>query len=238
MPWEDTARAFLARTIVESGYQLPADPTNLTLTALAEANDVPDRRLNTSVTDILWRSLFRDYAMSQEFRLAMVRLCRAQLYPDDEPAVTDAVMAWLRGDLRRISEVKRALIFQRIARHNARHLLASLSHWLRITGSAGLLLILDIARCPLTVPREERDDGVYYSRPATFDAYEMLRQLIDGTDDVEAMLTVALAGREFTTDLRRSYVQYPALHYRLADEVRDQYRPNPLSALVRIGHDD
>jgi hypothetical protein len=236
MPWEQTARAFLARTIADSGYQLPSDRTNLTLAALAEVNDVPERRLHTSITDILWRELFKDYAMSQEFRLAMVRLCRAQLSPDDEPAVTESVMAWLRGELRRISEVKRALIFQRIARHNARHMLASLAHWLRITGSSGLLLILDIARCPLTVPREQRDDGVYYSRPATFDAYEMLRQLIDGTDDVEALFVAALAGIEFTTDLRRSYVQYPALHYRLADEVHDQYRPNPLAALVRIAH--
>ena len=234
MPWEETARAFLARTVVDNGYRLPDDPSNLTLAALAEANDIPDRRLNTSITDILWRALFKDYAMSQEFRLAMVRLCRAQLYPDDEPAVTEAVMAWLRGELRRISELKRALIFQRIARHNARHLLASLTHWLRITGSAGLLLILDIARAPLTVPREQRDGGVYYSRPATFDVYEMLRQLIDGTDDVEGLFVAALAGSEFTTDLRRSYVQYPALQYRLADEVHDQYRPNPLAALVRI----
>jgi hypothetical protein len=234
MPWEETSRAFLARTVAENGYQLPPDPSNLTLAALAEVNDVPERRLHTSITDILWRALYRDYAMSQEFRLAMVRLCRAQLYPDDEPAVTEAVLAWLRGELRRISELKRALIFQRIARHNARHMLASLAHWLRSTGSAGLLLVLDIARCPLAVPREQRDDGVYYSRPATFDAYEMLRQLIDGTDDVEGLFVTVLAGREFTTDLRRSYVQYPALHYRLADEVHDQYRPNPLAALVRI----
>jgi hypothetical protein len=234
MPWEQTARAFLAGVIVDAGYQLPADRTSLTLTALAEVNDVPERRLNTSIGDILWRSLFRDYAMSQEFRLAMVRLCRAQLYPDDEPAVTDAVMAWLRGDLRRISEVKRALIFQRIVRHNARHMLASLAHWLATTGSSGLMLILDIARCPLTVPKEQRDAGIYYSRPATFDAYEMLRQLIDGTDDVASTFVAVLAGREFTTDLRRSFVQYPALHYRLADEVHDQYRPNPLAALVRV----
>ncbi len=234
MPWEETARAFLARTIADSGYRLPSDPTDLTLAALAAVNDVPERRLNTSITDILWRDLFRDYAMSQEFRLALVRLCRAQLSPDDEPAVTEAVMAWLPGELRRISEVKRALIFQRIARHNARHMLASLAHWLRRTGSSGLLLVLDVARCPLAVPREQRDEGVYYSRPATFDAYEMLRQLIDGTDDVEGLFVAVLAGPEFTTDLRRSYVQYPALHYRLADEVHDRYRPNPLAALVRI----
>jgi hypothetical protein len=235
MPWDETARAFLARTIAESGYRLSSDRTNLTLAALAEVNDVPDRRLSTSITDILWRELFRDYAMTQEFRLAMVRLCRAQLSPDDEPAVTEAVIAWLRGELRRISELKRALIFQRIARHNARDMLASLAHWLRVTGAAGLLLVLDVARCPLAVPREQRDDGVYYSRPGTFDVYEMLRQLIDGTDDVESLFVAVLAGLEFTTDLRRSYVQYPALHYRLADEVHDQYRPNPLAALVRIG---
>ena len=234
MPWEETARAFLGQVIPDAGYQLPVDRSNLTLAALAEVNDIPERRLHTSISDILWRSLFRDYAMSQEFRLAMVRLCRAQLYPDDEPAVTEAVIAWLRGDLRRISEVKRALIFQRIVRHNARHILASLAHWLALTGSAGLLLILDIERAPLTVAREQRDDGVYYSRPATFDVYEMLRQLIDGTDEVESCFVAVLAGREFTTDLRRSYVQYPALHYRLADEVHDRYRPNPLAAMVRV----
>jgi len=231
--WEETARAFLARVLAET-YRLPDDPTNLTLGALAEANDVPERRLSTSIGDILWRALFRDYAMSQEFRLAMVRLCRAQLSPDDEPAVTDAVLAWLRGDLRRLSEVKRALIFQKIARHNARHMLASLAHWLSITGSAGLLLLVDIARAPLNVPRAERDEGIYYSRPATFDVYEVLRQLIDGTDELEACFVAVLAGPEFATDLRRSYVQYPALQYRLADEVHDRYRPNPLAALVRV----
>ncbi|MCC7367991.1 MAG: DUF2791 family P-loop domain-containing protein [Chloroflexi bacterium] len=236
MPWETMARAFLAQSILRAGRRLPDDPDDLSLTALAAANDVPARHLHTSVADALWRELYRDYRMSQEFRLAMVRLCRAQLDPDDEPAVTEATLLWLRGELRRISELKRALIFQKVARHNARHLLASLAHWVRLTGSAGLVLVLDIARCAQPAPpRDERDGSLYYSRAATFDAYEMLRQLIDGTDDVEGLFVVALAGPEFTTDPKRSYVQYPALQYRLADEVHDRYRPNPLAALVRIG---
>lgn len=235
MPWQEMARAFLARSIVESGRVLPSDPNNLSLAALADANDVPSHRLHVSIADTLWRELYQDFRMSQEFRLAMVRLCRAQLDPDDEPAVTESVQLWLRGDLRRIADLKRAFIFQKVVRHNARYLLASLAHWVRLTGSAGLLLILDIARCPRSAPpRDQRDGSVYYSRAATFDAYEMLRQLIDGTDDVEGLFAVALAGPEFTTDPTRSYVQYPALHYRLADEVHDQYRPNPLAALVRI----
>lgn len=235
VPWQRLARSFLAQTIVATGRRLPDDPSDLSLTSLARVNDVPALHLHASIGDALWRELYRDYGMSQEFRLAMVRLCRAQLDPDDEPAVTEAVLLWLRGELRRISEVKRALIHQKIVRHNARYLLASLAHWLRRTGYTGLLLILDMTRCPQTAPpRDQRDGSVYYSRAATFDAYEMLRQLIDGTDDVEGMLVIALAGPEFTADPKRSYVQYPALQYRLADEVHDRYRPNPLSALVRI----
>src|SRR5581483_12422795 len=44
MPWETMARSFLARVIVEAGYQLPADRTDLTLGSLGAANDVPERR--------------------------------------------------------------------------------------------------------------------------------------------------------------------------------------------------
>ena len=84
MPWEDRPRVPRAHDRRER-LSAPADPTNLTLAAVADASDMPGRRLHTSITDILWRDLFRDYAMSQEFRLAMVRLCRAQLSPDDEP---------------------------------------------------------------------------------------------------------------------------------------------------------
>ena len=34
-----------------------------------------------------------------------------------------AVLDWLRGDLRQISALKSALIFRRVGRHNARHML-------------------------------------------------------------------------------------------------------------------
>lgn len=92
VPWHELARAFLAQTIIATGRHLPDDPDDLSLASLARANDVPALHIHASIGDALWRELYRDYAMSQEFRLAMVRLCRAQLDPDDEPAVTEAVL--------------------------------------------------------------------------------------------------------------------------------------------------
>jgi len=46
-----------------------------------------------------------------------------QLEPTNDPGLWQATKEWLRGELRLISTVKRAQIFQRVARHNARHLL-------------------------------------------------------------------------------------------------------------------
>ena len=233
--WDALARAFLGRLLVENGYRLPAEPRELGLRTIAELNDVSEPQLRLQVSRWLWDRLFRDYAMSQEFRLAQVRLCRAQLDPDDEPLVTVATREWLRGELRLLSGVKRALIFQKIARHNARHMLASLTHWLRLAGWSGLVLILDISRCALAVrPSEREADSVYYSTPATLDAYEVLRQMIDGTDELEGCYVGVLADVEFLIDERRGLRRYDALYLRVADEVRDRYRPNPLAALVRV----
>ena len=89
MPWgRDRPGLPRPRTIAENGYQLPADPTNLTLAALAAANDVPTAASTPASPTSSGASCSRDYAMSQELRLAMVRLCRGQLSPDDPPSPT------------------------------------------------------------------------------------------------------------------------------------------------------
>jgi hypothetical protein len=235
--WDALAAVFLARLLSDNGYRLPAQPGDLSLASIADLNELPERGLHVKLESLLWDALFRDYAMVQEFRLAMVRLCRAQLYPDDEPAVTEAVKEWLRGELRRVSALKKALIFQKVARHNARHMLASLAHWLQVAGRSGLVLAIDISRCALVTTRSERDEGFYYSRPAVFDVYEVLRQLIDGTDELAFCFVGVLTGPEFLNDPRRDVTAYPALYYRLSTEVHDRYRQNPLSALVRVGGD-
>ena len=96
-----------------------------------------------------------------------------------------------------ISTLKGALIFQKIARHNARHMLFSLSHWLRINGKSGLIVVIDIARYLIATRSKNPDDGFFYSGSALLEAYEVLRQFIDGTDEMEGLLFIVLASKDF-----------------------------------------
>lgn len=235
--WDASARAFAARLLAEHGLKLPPDPSDLWLPEIAELNESPEPLLRIEVNRWLWNRLYHDYEMSQEFRLAMIRLCRAQLDPDDDPALVNAVKEWLRGELRLVSAVKGALIFQKVARHNARHMLFSLAHWLKLADGRGLVLGLDVARYAEPSRRGERDAGFSYSIAATLDAYEVLRQLIDATDELRFCFVGVLAGPELLSDDRRGVRAYHALYLRISDEVRDRYRQNPLAALARVATD-
>ena len=158
--------------------------------------------LKRDVDRQLQEQVHRDYAMVQEFRTAMLRLCQAQLRSgqvvDAEHA---AVLDWLRGDLRQISVLKSALIFRRIGRHNARHLLFSLAHWLAVNDRAGLALVLDIRRLGFARrPSPEERHGHYYTKAALLDAYEVLRQLVDNTDEMANCIVVVVASPAFLSD--------------------------------------
>lgn len=233
--WDGLTDSFLRRLLTENGLAPPPPPTELTLRTLAEANSLSEQLLRKEVRDLLFRNLYTDSAMSQEFRLAMFSLCEGQLDASGNLDLSSAIKEWLRGELRLVSAVKRALIFQKIARHNARHILFSLAHWLKLAGKTGLVLALDIARYADARRARDRDGGLFYSTPATLDAYEVLRQLIDGTDELEYTFVCVMADPLFLSDDRRGLRAYQALYMRIADEVRDRYRQNPLAALARLG---
>jgi hypothetical protein len=235
--WTDLAESFLRRLLGERGIALPPTGEALRLPVLAERNDYPEPLFRNEVKGWLTKQIFRDYEMVQEFRLAMLQLCWGQLDPEEDPALTPAVLDWLRGELRLISTLKRALIFQKIGRHNARAMLYSLAHWLAAAGKSGLVLGLDISRYAESPRAGDRGEGLYYSTTAAMDAYEVLRQLIDGTDELTYCFIGVVAGAEFLSDDRRGLRSYHALYLRISDEVRDRYRQNPHSALVRLGEE-
>lgn len=236
MDWDDLAYSFLCRSLRDH-YKLPDSRQDFSLKTLASLNSCEEPEMRRSVNERLKSDLFKDYAMTQEFRLAMLRLCQAWLDPGEvSPELRDAVKAWLHGELRLVSALKPALIFQKIGRHNARHLLFSLSHWLRLSGRSGLVLALDISRYLEDRPRQAQPDGsYYYGKAAMLECYEVLRQFIDGTDESESLFLVAFAPPRFLAeDERRGVKEYDALKLRIWDEVRDRKRVNPLSSLVRI----
>jgi hypothetical protein len=237
--WNGTAHDFLVRVLRENGWSFPESPGRLRLEEIAVLNAREVDMIRPELRTLLERQIYRDYKLAQEFRIAMIRLCQAQIEPvlNASPALADGIQRWLKGELTRISELRDAPIFQRVTRHNGRHMLMSLSRWLNLAGRAGLVLLLDIERCFMMRPRprDVEDTSVYYTPAAIYDAYEAFRELVDETDDLEHCLVVVLASPEFLDHMnRRSVWGYDALRLRIWDEVRDEQRPNPLSGLVRL----
>jgi hypothetical protein len=212
-------------------------PADLSVSEVAAHHEVDATELYRSVRRSLEQTVLGDATLTHEFRVAMLRLCQALLGRGDvDETESAAVLGWLQGERVPAARLRAVSLFARVARHNARPLLLSLSRWLRRTGRPGLVVELDLERLAVARrPPVEARDGFYYSKAAALDAYEVLRQLIDSTDELEGMLLVVLVPPELVTDETRGLPAYSALHLRVADEVRDRRRPNPYAALVRLG---
>ena len=236
--WDELSFSFVSHLLSEQGFTLPSERFDFTLQNLATLNQRDVRLLQQELLALPEKQLLQDYRMNQEFRLAMIRLCQAQFGGDGmSPVPAEVIKEWLYGRLRRLVELKPALIFQKVARDNARHLLSSLSYWLHLAGKSGLVLMLDISRCLVQRPRpkEQQDDSRYYTLAMALDTYEVLRQFIDATDELEFCFVVVIAPPTFLhPDERRGVYSYDALRMRIWDEIYDKQRVNPFSTLLRL----
>jgi hypothetical protein len=233
--WDELAYRFVLRLLEENGYLIPANRQEFSLRQVATLNERREPLLRRDVQTWVEQSIEGDAGLCREFRMAMIRLCMAQLDAgDSDQVLASAVKEWLCGDLRLISGVKKALIYQKVSRHNARHMLSSLIRWVRLTGRAGLILSLDISRYFSPKATLPLDGSLSFSSSATMDLFELLRQCIDSAGDMEGLLMVVLAPKEFLTDARRGVERYEALKLRVWDEIHPKHRQNPLASLVRI----
>jgi len=235
--WDALAAHRVRAAYAAVDFPAPEGDEDISVEAVAGHHQVDPGELNRDVNRHLQRAVFHDYAMVREFRVAMLRLCQAQLRTGQvTEAEHAAVLEWLRGELRQISLLRTAMIFRRIGRHNARQLLFSLAYWLSVNDRAGLLLEIDLRRFGFARrPQLDERHGLYYTKAALLDGYEMLRQLVDNTDELSHCCVLVMAAPEFTTDANRGVDAYQALKLRIHDEVRDRNRDNPFSSLVRVG---
>lgn len=229
----------LAATIVEGAYDaiaFPASDGRLSVVEVANDHDIDPRELYRSVRRQLERDLLYDTRMPRELRRALLRLTQAAVGQGDvSPHEAQVVRDWLIGEPVSLRDLREALIYSRIGRHNARDLLTSVGRLLLRAGQGGLVLHLDLSRlAEARRPPVAERTGLYYSRMAVLDAYELLRQLIDATDDLAGILVVAVVRPELVTDENRGLPSYAALQLRVADEVRDARRVNPFASLVRL----
>jgi hypothetical protein len=100
------------------------------------------------------------------------------------------------------------------------------------------VLALDISRFLEEKRPGESDKSLYYSTALVVDGYELLRQFIDSTDELQHCLIVVFAPPEFLNDEQRGVRKYDALYLRIWDEVRDRHKVNPLASLVRFSRQE
>jgi len=234
--WDNLAYQYVQRLLVDK-YQLPSSKIDFNIEKIAELNGRDVREMLPLINELLTKHLYRDYEMTQEFRIAMLRLCQHQIDAGSVGSdLCGVIKSWLKGEKVPVSALRPAIIFQKIGRHSARHMLFSLAHWLRVTGANGLIVTLDIARYLQDRRPAEPDGTFYYSAGAALDCYEVLRQFIDGADESKYLFILVVAPKEFLDpdNLKRGINAYDALKLRIWDEVYDRVRANPLSSLVRV----
>jgi hypothetical protein len=233
--WEALAAAHVRAAYEDAAFPVP-DGARLVVAEVANYHDIDARELYRSVRRLLERKLLDNPVITAEMGRAMLRLAQVQLGAGDvDTSEHEAVLGWLHGELRSISALRSALIYTRIGRHNARALLISTAALLLAAGQGGLVLHFDYGRLAVARrPPVEARTGFYYSKAAVLDAYEVLRQFIDATDELRGVLIVAVLLPELMTDESRGLPAYSALQLRVADEVRDRRRANPFAALIRL----
>jgi hypothetical protein len=232
--WEQVAVA-----IVGTAYDdiaIPAAPGRLTVAEVAADHDLDPPALYRSVRRQLEHILLADTSLPRELRRALLRLAHAHLGSGDvNAAEARVVKGWLTGERVGLRELRDSMIYGRIGRHNARTMLTSVGRLLLRAGHRGLVLHFDLTRlAEARRPPVPERTGIYYSKAAVLDAYELLRQLIDATDDLAGMLVVAVVPPDLVSDEQRGLPSYAALQLRVADEVRDRRRTNPFASLVRL----
>lgn len=246
--WDQITERWLRGLLLNNGILVSDDQSLQNLDALAEANGRDRRALLNEINRLIESGTIKNYALNKDFRTAMAMLCWGHVNPQNvAPTDAELIKRWLRGEKYSLTALRRAQIYERINRQNARWLLGSLALWLRQVGYTGITLLLDlnavVTNTPpaLPVPNGQADvppatqpPPLRYTRGALLDTYEVLRQFIDETDEMAYFLIVAVAGPGLLDDPKRSVDNYTALKLRIVDEVHDRHRSNPLNAMVRL----
>ena len=235
--WRLLSRRMVLQLASEAGY--PTDTVDAAsdspvVEEIGRAGNVDEGIIGLELRNSVYRYVTGNASMSRDFRVAMTQLCLAEMGTGNQNQEAVPLVEWLTGVNRRVSSVRRYSIYNSIVRTNARYFLESLLHWVRLAGYPGTCVILDSGRVPL---RRNPHDGLrFYSRSAVMDHYELIRELIDGTDRLNGLLLLVLAGEEFLDEERggKGFSIYQALWSRIADEVRDRSQGNPMATLVRL----
>jgi len=155
---------------------------------------------------------FRDSDLSPSFNVFIYRLLADKL--TGEEGRTDAICwKWFSGERLEPIEKRTVKLYDRLTRANARVWLYSLIHLVRLSGSSGLVLLVD--NLEAMTQRDPENNRYRYTPNAIKDTCELFRQLIDAAELLEHFFMLMAGRPEILADERRGLKSYEALWMRL-----------------------
>lgn len=236
LDWNDLVRRFAEIVVVSTYGSSLAGITDLP--SIVQATGQDQYQVKQDIRNTLRRLVLTNYAFAKDFRLAMTQLLLAHMEPEPfTEQARSAIVDWLHGELRLISALKEYQIYHKIARHNARTMLESAARWIAAARLSGLCIVMDWGR--LAEPRKSgaAEDKVYYTPGNIMDGYEVLRQFIDATDDMDHLFMLVMLPKSLIDEdpaAKRSVARYPALKTRIWEDVKDRSRANPCAPMVHV----
>lgn len=174
-------------------------------------------------------TLYRNRKINHNFALAFTQLCAHHLglrrLADGQKEI---LQEWLKNRPLPARALKPLKIFTRIDKYNARHMMASFLHLLRLCGHRGLFVAVD----DLSALMERGPEGrALYGKAARNEVYESLRQLVDDFAGFEGAFFVFAGRTELIHNEKEGFKSYEALWMRIQNEVSGA-RPNIFADLV------
>lgn len=225
------------RLLTDAGYSTDPDATDIDVNAIALLNECSVDGLLLDIRRTINNKIQSDLSVCKDFRTAVAKLCGARFFSKTlTPSDTETIIGWLCGQAVSLKALRELQIYSRIGRQNARDMLKALSLWLGSEFGRPLVIGLDLSQLIVERRKGVSPGGdIIYSRNNCLDAFEVLRQFIDDTDDTSYCLVCGVGTSEIETSEKRSIFGYYALQSRLTNEVHDQKRPNLLAPMVRLG---
>lgn len=238
IPWHTIVDRLLLKYARDNQWMVP---DSFSIEGVVERLDQLNQLGSQQVSLVLQRQISERILLNRElakdFRVAMYWMTRARLGAGLKGTATHQHLTdWLGGRIRLISELKQYQIFSKVVRANARHLLGSLLVLIREAGYPGLVVTLNGFR--LLDSQRANDGSIHYTKAALFDAYEVFREFVDNTDSLDGLFFSVFVPPDFldiANPRSRGIAVYPALQFRVQDELRSQRHANPLTAMTRIG---
>ena len=235
--WRLLARRMILRLAEKRHYRVgEIDPgaSGNVFDVIAKANGTDLDFFLSAIRPEIQNRVYRNIHMSKDFRVAMSHLCLNENTREGGEYDGRPLLDWLTGENTRIGGVRPFSIYTAINRTTARYFIESALYWIRHTGCAGTVILLDNSR--VTLARNPKDGLRYYSKAMALDHYELLREFVDDVDRLVGTLLVVATSPEFLDEdtKSRGYGIYTALRTRVMDDVRDRNLVNPIASLVRI----